>query len=84
VVWTSGGIDKLDAYRGLGVPEVWFWESSKISVFVLRGGRCHQVEDSEQLPELDLPEFTRFVEHPSQIRGVPEYRALLKRRFGRG
>src|SRR5207247_1067652 len=25
VVQTSGGIDKLEVYRGLGVREVWFW-----------------------------------------------------------
>jgi Uma2 family endonuclease len=26
VIWTSGGIDKLNVYRKLGVPEVWCWE----------------------------------------------------------
>jgi Uma2 family endonuclease len=25
VVWTSGGIDELAVYAGLGVPEVWLW-----------------------------------------------------------
>jgi len=25
VVWTSERIDKLDIYRKLGVPEVWYW-----------------------------------------------------------
>ena len=24
-VWTSGGIDKLEIYRHLQIPEVWFW-----------------------------------------------------------
>jgi hypothetical protein len=27
VVWTSGGVDKLEVYRGLGVPEVWVWQN---------------------------------------------------------
>ena len=25
VVWTSGGLRKLDIYLALGLPEVWFW-----------------------------------------------------------
>ena len=35
VVWTSGGIDKLEVYRGLGVGEVWFWREGVIEVWVL-------------------------------------------------
>ncbi|MEM9276765.1 MAG: Uma2 family endonuclease [Cyanobacteria bacterium P01_F01_bin.143] len=27
VAITSGGIDKLSVYQGLGVPEVWFWQN---------------------------------------------------------
>ena len=37
VVWTSGGIDKLEAYRRLGVREVWFWKNDVIHVHVLNG-----------------------------------------------
>ena len=36
VVWTSGGIDKLEIYRRLGVREVWRWKDSRIEVYVLR------------------------------------------------
>ncbi len=32
VVWTSGGIDKLEIYKRLGVGEVWFWKASRIEV----------------------------------------------------
>jgi len=31
VAKTSGGIDKLKVYRGLGVPEVWFWQRGRLS-----------------------------------------------------
>ncbi len=34
VIWTSGGIDKLESYRGLGVGEVWFWREGRMEVFV--------------------------------------------------
>ncbi|MFC1642300.1 Uma2 family endonuclease, partial [Myxococcota bacterium] len=35
VVLTSGGIQKLEVYRGLGVHEVWFWEQGQFRVFWL-------------------------------------------------
>src|SRR5450432_810573 len=35
VVWTSGGLDKLDVYRKLGVREVWFWRRGRIALFAL-------------------------------------------------
>jgi Uma2 family endonuclease len=30
VVWTSGGIDKLEVWRKLGAREVWFWILPKL------------------------------------------------------
>ena len=35
IVWTSGGIDKREGYRGLGVPEVWFWKKGTLQFFLL-------------------------------------------------
>ena len=37
VVLTSGGINKLEAYRRLQIPEVWFWEDEELSMFQLTG-----------------------------------------------
>ncbi len=39
VIWTSGGLDKLEIYRGLGVQEVWIWRQGKLAVHALRGTR---------------------------------------------
>ena len=36
VIWTSGGLDKLEVYCGLGVPEVWIWRQGRLSVHALR------------------------------------------------
>ncbi|MEG4068171.1 Uma2 family endonuclease [Microcoleus sp. Pol11C2] len=36
VVVTSGGIDKLKPYKRLQIPEVWFWENSRLSLYALR------------------------------------------------
>lgn len=35
IVITSDGVDKLEVYRGLGVPEVWFWQDSQFSLYRL-------------------------------------------------
>src|SRR5258706_8985092 len=37
IVQTSGGVDKLEIYRRLGVREVWFWVRGTIHVFSLNG-----------------------------------------------
>jgi Uma2 family endonuclease len=36
VVVTSGGINKLEAYKPLQIPEVWFWENSRLSLYAIR------------------------------------------------
>jgi len=38
VVLTSGGIEKLPVYAGLGVREVWFWEDDAFHLHALRVG----------------------------------------------
>src|SRR3954463_14299693 len=42
VVWTSGGIKKLEIYKRLGVAEVWFWKRGRITVHVLVGGEYQE------------------------------------------
>jgi Uma2 family endonuclease len=78
VIWTSGGIDKLEVYRKLGVREVWIWKRGRIEVFALRGERYEAIERSELLPGIDLAELVRFVEQQPMTRAVREYRARLR------
>ncbi len=33
VVVSSGGINTLDLYQRIGIPEVWFWEDGVLSVY---------------------------------------------------
>lgn len=79
VIWTSGGIEKLEVYRGLGVREVWFWQNESLDVFVLRGGRYERSERSELLPSLDLQLLASFVDPQNQSRATRAYRAALNR-----
>jgi Uma2 family endonuclease len=78
VVWTSGGINKLDVYRKLGVREVWIWKDERIDVFCLRGEQYEPVPRSEALPALDLGLLLRFVPVRPMTRAVTEYREALR------
>ncbi|MGH9381941.1 MAG: Uma2 family endonuclease [Thermoanaerobaculia bacterium] len=79
VVWTSGGIPKLEVWRKLGVPEVWIWQADRLTLHALRGERYQEIPASELLPDLDLELLLRFLETPpGQTAAVRAYRAALK------
>jgi len=77
VVWTSGRIDKLEIYRKLGVPEVWYWRKGQIQPYRLRGERYTPVEESEVLPGLDLGLLTRCMDRPTTYEAIRAYREAL-------
>lgn len=79
VIWTSGGIDKLEVYRRLGVREVWMWKSGRIAVHVLRGRKYVAVDRSARLPGIDLILLASFVRQQPMTRAVRDYRAALRR-----
>jgi len=56
VVFTSGSISKLERYKALGVPEVWFWEDGLLKLYHLRDGSYESIERS-QLPGLNNLDF---------------------------
>jgi len=78
VVWTSGGIDKLDVYRKLGVREVWYWENGRIQVYVRRGVSYETVTASEALPGIDLDQLVGFLDRPTASAAIRAYRAALR------
>ncbi len=67
VTITSGSTNKLAKYLRLRIPEVWFWENNRLSVYGLRENDYEQVSRSELLPELDLELLVRCVLIPSII-----------------
>lgn len=63
VVFTSGSISKLERYKALGVPEVWFWEDGLLKLYHLRDGSYESIKCS-QLPglnNLNLDLFRRCI-----------------------
>jgi Uma2 family endonuclease len=82
VVQTSGGIDKLEIYRRLGVREVWFWIEQKLWLYRLVGGKYRRHARSTLFPELDLEVLARFVnttDDSKQASSVRAYRKLVER-----
>ncbi|MEG4495641.1 Uma2 family endonuclease [Microcoleus sp. F10-C6] len=77
VVFTSGGIDKLQLYKRLGIPEVWFWEDGVLSIYYLRE-EYEKVDRSELLPELDIALLVRYVTYFDQYDAVTEFIKALR------
>jgi Uma2 family endonuclease len=80
VVWTSGGIDKLEIYRWLGIEEVWFWVEDQITLHVLRGDRYERMSRSACLPGLDAALLCSYLDRPLLSVAKREYRAALRGR----
>jgi len=80
VVVTSGGVNTLEIYRKIQVPEVWFWKKGKLAVYHLQDEEYKQVDRSELLPELDLTLFVRCANIPDQYDAVVEFRNQLRDR----
>lgn len=80
VVWTWGGIDKLEIYRKLGVREVWFWEKGVITPYRLYGERYRRIASSKALAGIDLERLATFLDRSSTSKAIRDYRADLRRR----
>jgi Uma2 family endonuclease len=78
VVWTTGGIDKLEIYRRLGVGEVWFWKDGKIEIHLLRSGGYEESERSALFPSLDLVQLCSFLDRPTALQAVRAFRDALR------
>jgi Uma2 family endonuclease len=81
VIWTSGGINKLEVYRKLGVCEVWFYKRGALSFFTLRGEpgdqRYVEIPRSELMPQLPVELLLECMREPSQTAAVRALRAAL-------
>ena len=78
VVWTTGGIDKLEIYCGLQVPEVWIWRENKITVHGLRGEHYVELPRSALLPGFAIEHVLPFLTRSDQPAAVREYWAWLQ------
>ena len=77
VVWTHGGIDKLEVYRMLGVREIWYWSRGRIQPHELVDEQYQAIDASKVLTGIDLRQLERFIDSPSTSHAIREYRKAL-------
>ena len=80
VIWTPGGIDKLEVYHGLGVREVWLWRKRKIEVLGLKSKAYERMPGSVLFPDLDVQRLARLATAADQTAAIRQFRASLRRR----
>lgn len=78
VVWTSGGIDKLEIYRRLGITEVWFWKDGRIEIHLLRQDRYEPADRRRLFPDLDVALLCSFLDRPTAMQAVRAFRETLR------
>lgn len=80
IVLTSGGVDKLAVYQGLGVPEVWFWQQQKLTFYHLTSNKQEYLQSDRSLllPDLDPSLLISFIQIDQQTQAVRNYRQSLR------
>ncbi|MFH7028018.1 MAG: Uma2 family endonuclease [Heteroscytonema crispum UTEX LB 1556] len=59
---TNSSIDRLDLYAVLGVPEVWRYDGSSLTIYWLEGKKYQLCEKSTTFPIVSKEEVVRFLE----------------------
>lgn len=80
IVITTGLIDRLTIYRGLGVREVWVYRKQRLTFYHLEiSDQPYQISDHSQLlPTLNPDLLTRFFSETNQTQAVKAYRQALR------
>jgi Uma2 family endonuclease len=78
IVLSSGLVNKLDIYQGLGVTEVWQWQNGQFQIYHLRSTGYEVIASSELLPHLDFSLLTSYVKPADQFDAVMEFRDRLR------
>ena len=81
VVWTSGGISKLEVYRRLEVPEVWFYQHDRLRFYRLGRNGYREIPRSRFLPGFEPDLVIPFLRERNQSRAVRAFREALRARL---
>jgi len=73
VTVTSGGIDRLEGYRRIGVTEVWYWEDGVLTIHRLQNQRYEQVKNTELVKDFPVDLFTQHLIYPDQYDAVTNF-----------
>jgi Uma2 family endonuclease len=78
IVLTSGIVNKLEIYQGLGVTEVWQWQEGQFVIRHLRSTGYEQILNSELLPNLDIQLLASYVNPTEQFDTVMAFRDIIR------
>ena len=81
VVLSSGVVDKLAIYEGLGVKEIWMWKDNSFTIYHLRTDGYKAGSASELLPDCDISLIASFVKPQDQFDAVMDYRDKLRKQM---
>ena len=78
VVVISGGINKLEAYKRLQIPEVWFWENGALRMYSLGADGYAEVDRSFVLPDLDIVLLVRCINIENHLQARREFKQTIQ------
>ncbi|MCU0546763.1 MAG: Uma2 family endonuclease [Oscillatoriaceae cyanobacterium Prado104] len=83
VVFSRGGLDKLEVYKRLKIPEVWFWEDGVLEVYHLRGeGNAlyyEKISSSEEVKGIDLNLLLHCVSMVNHVDAIKTFQQALQK-----
>jgi Uma2 family endonuclease len=82
VVFTSGSLNKLEAYRRLNIPEVWFWEDGVLDIYHLWQAGSEQssyekISQSEEVPGINLDLLLSCVNMLNHVEALKTFQKSL-------
>jgi len=83
VVFSSGGINKLEAYKRLKIGEVWFWEDGVLEIYHLREEknqlRYEKIVSSEAVPGINLELLLRCVNMVNHVEAIKTFQQGIQK-----
>ena len=80
VALTSGGIDKLEFYSQLKIPEVWIWQITGLAAWAFDGKGYKKIRKSRLLPKFNLTLAGELAAWPTTSKAVKEYRKRMAKK----
>lgn len=70
---TNGALHKLEKYHRFAIPEVWFWETHSLKVYVFTPDGYQGSPSSKLLPKLNLALMENCVQMPSRLEAMKHW-----------
>jgi Uma2 family endonuclease len=83
VVFSSGGIDKLEVYKRLKIKEVWFWEDGVLDFYHLRGEGdelyYEKIASSEEVKGIDRELLSRCINMTNHVEAIKTFQQAIQK-----